>query len=576
MASSADDTVADQDSDAPAHAPRTTSRTEYELGTVIGRGGMGEVLLARDRDLGRDVAIKRMRSSNPSDDAIARFLREAKIQSRLDHPSVVPVHELGHDPEGRPYFVMKRLTGVTLENRLRTDALQPLLHAFTDICRSVAFAHSRGIIHRDLKPANIMLGEYGELYVLDWGLARVLDEADDVAGVADLASADGETRTGEVLGTPGYMAPEQLRDAASAGRPADVYALGTILFEILAGEPLHERGQSALASTLTDIDHSPARRGTREVPPELDALCFAALEPVPENRPSAQSLATDVQAYLDGDRDVAQRRALAADELVKARAALVANHRAEAIRGAGRALALDRHSGAAELVTHLMLELPAGDHPELHASYADADAESVRRHAHSSFIGFAAILAFMPIAIWNGVRDWGVMGPFLALCLVLSALTYGMSRRPYRKSGEMIAYFFLLASAIPLACRFCGPLIVAPCVTCLIAWAALMYPALLRRPFLVVGTILVAWLAMPILEYTGTFSPSWEIAGGQITTWSSTIELDGNSAIAAVFGANIVTIGIACFHGAALARANMLAQRKLVAQAWHLKQLIPA
>src|SRR5262245_60189676 len=275
----------------------------YQLGTAIGRGGMGEVLAAFDQRIGREVAIKRMRSPHPSEEATTRFLREARIQARLDHPAIVPVHELGTDEAGRPYFTMKRLSGRTLGQRITEGAAQTqLLRAFVDVCLAVEFAHAKGVIHRDLKPANIMLGDYGEVYVLDWGVARVLADPSGVAAGGALASVDpdhgaaaaaagaggpagtpgtsgtagtagigsnpsillqsidslGEgTETGTLLGTPGYSAPEQLKgDAVTA--PADVYALGAILFELLAGEPLHPRGQQkAVASTLATPQERP-------------------------------------------------------------------------------------------------------------------------------------------------------------------------------------------------------------------------------------------------------------------------------------------------------------------------------
>jgi serine/threonine-protein kinase len=182
----------------------------YQLGALIGHGGMGEVVAAYDPRVGREVAIKRLRAAAASGDGVARFLREARIQARLEHPAIVPVHDLGTDPDGRPYFTMKRLAGVTLAHQLATKPPPPrqrLLRAFADVCLAIELAHGRGVVHRDLKPANIMLGDFGEVYVLDWGLARVLGEHDASVG-ADVESLDGMTQAGSVLGTPGYMAPE--------------------------------------------------------------------------------------------------------------------------------------------------------------------------------------------------------------------------------------------------------------------------------------------------------------------------------------------------------------------------------
>src|SRR5262245_3206725 len=191
-----------------------------------------------------------MRATSPSEDEVRRFLREARIQARLEHPAIVPVYELGSDPAGQPFFAMKRLAGVTLAEIVRRPDPPPrqrLLRVFADVCAAVAFAHSRGVVHRDLKPANVMLGDFGEVYVLDWGVARVLDEREPEGGggaaigaaTDEIDTLDGLTRDGVVLGTPGYMAPEQVRGELGLGRPADVYALGAILFELLAGEPAH-------------------------------------------------------------------------------------------------------------------------------------------------------------------------------------------------------------------------------------------------------------------------------------------------------------------------------------------------
>src|SRR5688572_14775171 len=141
---------------------------EYTVRDVIGRGGMGEVLVADDLRIGREVAYKRMLSESSSTAGLSRFLREARIQARLDHPAIVPVYELSTDDEGRPYFTMKRVTGMTLAQRLAAGGVtNRLLRAFAEVCLAIEYAHARGVVHRDLKPSNIMLGKYGEVYVLD-------------------------------------------------------------------------------------------------------------------------------------------------------------------------------------------------------------------------------------------------------------------------------------------------------------------------------------------------------------------------------------------------------------------------
>src|SRR5665647_1872842 len=158
------------------HDSPVNTLAAYALGEVIGKGGMGEVVSAHDRRIGRDVALKRLNADAPTEADINRFLREARIQARLDHPAIVPVHELGRDANGRPYFTMKRLTGETLRDQLPKEqpGNQRMLRAFGEMCLAVEFAHMRGVVHRDLKPSNIMLGDYGEVYILDWGLALSL------------------------------------------------------------------------------------------------------------------------------------------------------------------------------------------------------------------------------------------------------------------------------------------------------------------------------------------------------------------------------------------------------------------
>ena len=166
--------------DRPEPAPDAVVGGRYKLGRRIGKGGMGEVMAARDEQIARDVAVKRMRAANPSERSIQRFLREAKVQGRLEHPAIVPVHEIGRDTDGLPYFVMKKLTGTSLAKILEdheTVPLQRVLRAFADVCLAVELAHNRGVVHRDLKPDNIMLGDYGEVYVLDWGLAKLVSSS---------------------------------------------------------------------------------------------------------------------------------------------------------------------------------------------------------------------------------------------------------------------------------------------------------------------------------------------------------------------------------------------------------------
>jgi serine/threonine-protein kinase len=213
--STAEDAVTSEVSPPPPASTRERAHTlpgrsgdRYRLGAAIAQGGMGEILSAADAQIGqREVAVKRMKERDPSPHQMTRFFREATIQGRLDHPAIVPVHELGVDADGRPFFVMKKLAGTTLTQRIAEDhPRQRLLRAFADVCLAIEFAHQRGVVHRDIKPDNIVLGDFGEVYVLDWGVARVLNEPETPERASrpshpDAITAPPMTIDGTVIGT---------------------------------------------------------------------------------------------------------------------------------------------------------------------------------------------------------------------------------------------------------------------------------------------------------------------------------------------------------------------------------------
>jgi serine/threonine-protein kinase len=569
--------------------PATDAR--YRFGAVLGEGGMGEVLLAHDEHIGREVAVKRIRAAHPTAEELSRFVREARVQGRLEHPAVVPVHDLALDRDGRPFFVMKRLTGTTMQEllaRLRAGELEPdacrrrLLRAFADVCLAIEFAHSRGIVHRDLKPANIMLGDFGEVYVLDWGVARTLvDEPGNPPSVrpvvADLQLDTGDTLVGTVLGTPAYMAPEQLA-GERAGPAADLYALGCILYEITAGAPLHGHGRSVGEALTQPVARPSAHRP--DAPPELDAICERATRIEPAARfASARALGDAVQAYLDGDRDVAARVAQARVHIAEARAALAAgedeHHRRAAMRAAGRALALDpTASEAGDLVTHLMLKPPAQVPAEVVAELDRIDTATAQHQGRLATYSMLGYLGFVPLLLWTGVRDPGFVVAFAALAAASSFQVHVLSRRTDIRQGRIYANACINAVLIGLIAHMVGPFIIAPTLatTTLMAYAA--HPRFGRIG--VLASILGASVAVPwLLELAGVLAPTYRFtAGGELVIASSIVRFSAAPVQLAFAVLLVMLLAMVGLFSRGLALRQHEATRTLELHAWHLRQVV--
>jgi serine/threonine-protein kinase len=270
-------------------------------GDEIGRGGMGVIRAAEQVALGRTVAIKTVRPDHKSPDAALDLLREAWITGSLEHPNIVPVHHLGIDDRGLPLIVLKKIEGVSwasiigdaaaVQQRFGSrDLLAWNVGILLRVLDAIRFAHSRGIIHRDLKPANVMIGDFGEVYVLDWGIAVSL--RDDPTGRLPVAS---DTR--QIVGTPCYMAPEMVEVTMELSERTDVYLAGAVLYELLAGRPPHLA--STVVATMTSIALSQPELPA-EAPPELAAICRRAMHADPAQRyASADELRLALQRYLD-------------------------------------------------------------------------------------------------------------------------------------------------------------------------------------------------------------------------------------------------------------------------------------
>jgi serine/threonine protein kinase len=278
------------------------SATKYTFVKELARGGMGTVYLAHDTELNRQVAIKVLNTPELTEDLRRRMVREAQIIARLEHPGIVPVHDVGVLPDGRIFYAMKFVRGVRLdEYAANTESLKDRLRKFQSVCDAVAFAHAHGVIHRDLKPQNIMIGSFGEVLVLDWGVAKILrDDRTAVSSEADTLMLDGsktdsvDTTHGTVIGTRQYMSPEQARgEIGQLDERADIYSLGAVLYFLLTNQ--------------APSDSRPRSVNTKVTKP-AEAVCLKAMAPERSQRyASATELSADIGRLLDAEPVAAYR-----------------------------------------------------------------------------------------------------------------------------------------------------------------------------------------------------------------------------------------------------------------------------
>jgi serine/threonine-protein kinase len=302
------------------------------------KGGLGQVSVALDTELDRTVALKEIQDEHADDQSSRfRFVQEAEITGKLEHPGIVPIYGLGHYADGRPFYAMRFVQGDSLKEAItrfhahkdqrrdqsaRTLQLRDLLRRFTDVCNAVAYAHSRGVLHRDLKPGNVMLGPFGETLLVDWGLAKPMEDAAGPIMTSDqpeepgpirlskLSGSRNETLPGKPIGTPAFMSPEQAHGQAERlGERSDVYSLGATLYSLLTGRaPYEERDLGAILRAVQKGEFPAPKKVDSSIDSALEAICLKAMALKAEDRyGSARELARDVERWL-ADEPVAARR----------------------------------------------------------------------------------------------------------------------------------------------------------------------------------------------------------------------------------------------------------------------------
>ena len=532
----------------------------YAMGARLGEGGMGDVDEATDTVLHREVAIKALKEARAGDPRLrAQFIAEARAQARLEHPSIIPVYDLVAGDDGRPRFAMRKTQGQTLADilaALREE--QPATHEhysqrarleiFIRVCLALEYAHGRGIVHLDVKPSNIMVGDFGDVYVLDWGGA-----ASSEAGRAMVAS-------------PGYTAPEIASDSTAVSPAADIYGLGCLLFELLT---LEQRAEHE------GVDPSTLRPN---IAPELDVVCMRATQTQPDARfASARELATAIEAFLDGVRDDELRKTLSAEHAqaaadLKEDDALSA--RREAMREVGAALALDpTNEDALRILLDLAESEPAETPKEVEAQVEASSRAANRRVAWAAAAGYLGFLLTAPVFTWVGVLDLQPLLLYYGLTLLAALLAVATSRSG---TQQLVVPCFLVSSAAIFATvELFGPLFGTPmfiainCATFAVVlrgrWVYLAYAVGL-------GVVLIP----PLLQAAGAWAPGYTSRGHDLVILASAISLDLDAILPLALMMNAVTLLLGMLGVRAAYASVRRVERRLFMQTWHIRQIVPA
>ncbi|HEY4178387.1 MAG TPA: protein kinase [Kofleriaceae bacterium] len=550
-------------------APLDLGAERYEYREILGKGGMGEVRLCKDSRIMREVAMKVLRGPLRDDAELrVRFLREARVQGQLEHPAIVPVHDLGTAPDGAPFFTMKRVRGETLRTAIKAlragdrsrYSRRRLLTAFSTVCLAVELAHRRGVVHRDLKPDNVMLGDFGEVYVLDWGIAKVLHRPDlpigDDTGV-ELPPGGTPTRVGAVLGTPRYMAPEQQTGEASPA--SDIYALGVILHEIVICD------------------------ASLELPPELLAIAEAATARLLEKRTqSPRELHDAIEKFLDGDRDLEARRLAAEEKAIRADKQLVYGGaditpevRAQIARDVGAALGLDpTNSRALRALTGLLSRVPDKLPPEAVADMEARHRERVSRALSNAAFTTWSILLLIPMFIWMGVREPFVLIAY-AGCVVAAGGFQWAARYGRYQPSLFVAAFLSLMIAVSLLSRSLGLIGIMPTIFAMLTVIFRINVATTKHGLMILAGTMLGVLVPLLLMWTGVTAPLYELHDNVLSITAHLHDLPPTATQFYLVVTTIGALGVASIFGRIYVAELRRADERNAFHTWQLQQLLP-